>query len=39
MLEHVKFVMKGGTVYKAGGQIVPRQTGTGSIGISGAGDF
>jgi len=38
-LERVKFVMKGGTVYKTGGQIIPRQTGTGSVGISGAGDF
>jgi imidazolonepropionase-like amidohydrolase len=27
-LEHVTFVMKGGTVYKANNQIVPRQTGT-----------
>jgi imidazolonepropionase-like amidohydrolase len=38
-LEHVKFVMKGGTVYKQGGQIVPRQTGTGGTGVSGAEDF
>jgi imidazolonepropionase-like amidohydrolase len=27
-LQHVGFVMKGGTVYKQNGQIVPRQTGT-----------
>ena len=27
-LEHVGFVMKGGTIYKQNGQIVPRQTGT-----------
>lgn len=27
-LEHVSFVMKGGTVYKTNNQIVPRQTGT-----------
>ena len=27
-LEHVGFVMKGGTVYKQNNQIVPRQTGT-----------
>jgi len=38
-LQHVQFVMKGGTVYKQGGQIVPRQTGTGSTGVSGAEDF
>ena len=39
ILEHVQFVMKGGDVYKRGGQIVPRQTGTGSTGVSGAEDF
>ncbi len=41
ILEHVQFVMKGGVVYKRGGQIVPRQLGTGgnAVGISGAGDF
>jgi imidazolonepropionase-like amidohydrolase len=39
VLEHVQFVMKGGTVYKVGGQIIPRQTGTGGTGVSGAGDF
>ena len=38
-LQHVQFVMKGGTIYKQAGQIVPRQTGTGSVGISSAGDF
>jgi imidazolonepropionase-like amidohydrolase len=27
-LEHVAFVMKGGTVYKINNQVVPRQTGT-----------
>jgi imidazolonepropionase-like amidohydrolase len=27
-LEHVAFVMKGGTVYKLNGKIVPHQTGT-----------
>jgi len=27
-LEHVGFVMKGGTIYKKNGQIVPMQTGT-----------
>ncbi len=27
-LQHVQFVMKGGTVYKQNNQIVPRQTGT-----------
>jgi imidazolonepropionase-like amidohydrolase len=27
-LEHVAFVMKGGTVYKLNGKIIPRQTGT-----------
>jgi imidazolonepropionase-like amidohydrolase len=27
-LEHVGFVMKGGTIYKLNNQIVPRQTGT-----------
>jgi len=32
-------VMKGGVVYKEGGAIVPRQTGTGSTGPSGAEDF
>jgi imidazolonepropionase-like amidohydrolase len=38
-LEHVQFVMKGGVVYKHDGQIVPRQWGTGSAGLSGAEDF
>ncbi len=38
-LEHVRFVMNGGVVYKQGGNIVPRQTGTGSTGLSGADDF
>jgi len=28
-LEHVQFVMKGGTVYKSGGQITPHQEATG----------
>ncbi|MGN6149255.1 MAG: amidohydrolase family protein [Rhizomicrobium sp.] len=27
-LEHVTFVMKGGTIYKSNNQIIPRQTGT-----------
>jgi imidazolonepropionase-like amidohydrolase len=39
ILEHVRFVMKGGVVYKKGGAIVPRQTGTGGTGPAGAGDF
>ncbi len=28
-LKHVQFVMKGGTVYKSGGQIAPHQEATG----------
>jgi imidazolonepropionase-like amidohydrolase len=28
-LEHVQFVMKGGTVYKSGGRITPHQEATG----------
>ena len=40
VLEHVQFVMKGGVVYKQGGQIVPCQTGTGGgAAPSGAEDF
>lgn len=39
LLQHVQFVMKGGTIYKQGGQIIPRQLGTGSTGAPDTGDF
>jgi imidazolonepropionase-like amidohydrolase len=39
VLQHVQFVMKGGVVYKQGGQIVPRQTGTGGAGPTGDADY
>ena len=39
ILQHVQFVMKGGVVYKTGGQIVPRQLATGGTAPSGAEDF
>jgi imidazolonepropionase-like amidohydrolase len=39
ILEHVQFVMKGGVIYKRGGQIVPRQLGTGGNVAGGSDDF
>ena len=39
LLQHVQFVMKGGIVYKQGGQVIPRQTGTGGTGPTGDADF
>jgi imidazolonepropionase-like amidohydrolase len=39
ILQHVQFVMKGGVVYKEGGQIVPRQEGTGDSMMSGDVDY
>ncbi len=39
LLQHVRFVMKGGVVYKQAGQIVPRQSGTGGGAIGGDADY
>jgi imidazolonepropionase-like amidohydrolase len=39
ILQHVQFVMKGGVIYRQGGQIIPRQEATGDSAIGADADY